>query len=52
VVAPKIALAETNSLRWVDLVIKYFGNESLEVLCFHKLKYIIASPTNLEEVEY
>jgi hypothetical protein len=52
VVAPETALAETDSLRRVDLVMKYFGNESLEVLCFHELKRIIASPTDLEEVEY
>jgi hypothetical protein len=52
VVAPETAPAETDSLRRVDLVIKYFGNESLEVLCFHELKRINASSTDLEEVEY
>lgn len=52
VVAPETAPAETDSLRRVDLVIKYFGNESLEVLYFHELKRINASPTDLEEVEY
>jgi hypothetical protein len=52
VVAPETALAETDSLRRVDLVIKYFGRESLEVLCFHELKRISASPADLEEVEY
>lgn len=46
-VAPETAAAETDSL-----VMKYFGNESLEVLCFHELKRILASPTDLEEVEY
>jgi hypothetical protein len=52
VVAPETVPAKTNSLRRVDLVIKYFGNESLEVLCFYKLKRIIVSPTNLEKIEY
>jgi hypothetical protein len=52
VIALKTASAEINSLRRVDLVIKYFGNESLKVLCFHKLKRIIVSPTDLEEIEY
>ena len=51
-VAPETTPAETDSLRRVTLVIKYFGNESLEVLCFHELKRIIASPTDLEEVEF
>jgi hypothetical protein len=52
VVAPETVPAKTNSLRRVDLVIKYFGNESLKVLCFYKLKRIIVSPTYLEKIEY
>jgi hypothetical protein len=35
---PETAPAETDSLRRMDLVIKYFGNESLEDLCFHEFE--------------
>jgi hypothetical protein len=52
VVTPETAPAEIDKLRRVDLVIKYFGNTSMEVLCFHELKRTNSSPSDLEEVEY
>lgn len=52
VITPETSPAEIDKSRRVDLVIKYFSGASMEVLCFHELKRMNASPSDLEEVEY
>lgn len=52
ILAPEASPAEIDRRRRVDLVIKYVGETSIEVLCFHELKPLRATANDVQDVEH